>query len=94
MNTTTVFDSGVKIFRPFLNHNKKNLVFLAKKVFGTYVKDPSNYNKKFLRSNVRKLLPILSNCLFQICSFGWGIIIIVFIRLINANSFYNIQPCW
>ena len=39
---------------------KKNLIFISKKLFGTYIKDPSNSNKKFLRSNVRKLLPILS----------------------------------
>ena len=38
----------------------RNLIFISKKLFGTYVKDPSNSNKKFLRSNVRKLLPILS----------------------------------
>ena len=25
----------------------------------TYIKDPSNNNKKFLRSNIRKLLPII-----------------------------------
>ena len=38
---------------------KKILIFISKKVFGTYIKDPSNNNKKFLRSNIRKLLPIL-----------------------------------
>ena len=59
MNTTTFLDDKIKVFRPFLAESKKNLVLVTKKVFGNYVKDPSNYNKKFLRSNVRKLLPIL-----------------------------------
>jgi len=59
MSATSYLDGKTKIFRPFLNESKKNLVFTSKKVFGTYIKDPSNNNKKFLRSNVRKLLPIL-----------------------------------
>ena len=59
MNTKSSLDNNIKIFRPFLDQGKKNLIFISKKVFGTYVKDPSNKNKKFLRSNIRKLLPIL-----------------------------------
>ena len=59
MNSTSFLDRGVKIFRPFLEISKKKLVFISKKIFGTYVKDPSNNDKKFLRSNIRKLLPIL-----------------------------------
>ena len=59
MSTTSFLDSKIKIFRPFLDESKKNLTFTTKKVFGNYVKDPSNHNRKFLRSNVRKLLPIL-----------------------------------
>ncbi len=60
MSATSHFNNEIKIFRPFLSENKKNLIFISKKIFGTYIKDPSNNNKKFLRSNVRKLLPILS----------------------------------
>ena len=59
MNMTSILDSKIKIFRPFLGENKKSLILISKKVFGTYIKDPSNNNKKFLRSKVRKLLPIL-----------------------------------
>ena len=59
MSMTSSLDEKVKIFRPLLNQDKKKLVFTAKKVFGNYVKDPSNNNKKFLRSNIRKLLPVL-----------------------------------
>ena len=60
MSAISYFNSETKIFRPFLSESKKNLIFISKKIFGTYIKDPSNNNKKFLRSNVRKLLPILS----------------------------------
>ena len=57
MSTTSHLNSKIKILRPLLNESKKSN-FISK-VFGTYVKDPSNNNKKFLRSNIRKLLPIL-----------------------------------
>ncbi len=60
MSSMSYSNNEVKIFRPFLSESKKNLIFMSKKIFGTYIKDPSNNNKKFLRSNVRKLLPILS----------------------------------
>ena len=59
MSMISSLDKKVKIFRPLLNQDKKKLVFTAKKVFGNYVKDPSNNNKKFLRSNIRKILPVL-----------------------------------
>ena len=59
MNTISFLDKKIKIFRPFLSESKNRLVFISKEVFGTYIKDPSNNNKKFLRSNIRKLLPIL-----------------------------------
>tara|TARA_A100001011_G_scaffold267562_1_gene276649 strand:+ start:215 stop:1237 length:1023 start_codon:yes stop_codon:yes gene_type:complete len=60
MNTTTLIKNNIKVFRPFLDNSKKNLIFVTKKVFGTYIKDPSNNDKKFLRSKIRKLLPILN----------------------------------
>ena len=60
MGIISSLNSKIKIFRPFLSESKKNLIFTSKKVFGTYLKDPSNNNKKFLRSSIRKLLPILT----------------------------------
>ena len=60
MNSLSNLNNKIKIFRPFLAINKKDLFFITKKVFGTYIKDPSNNDNKFLRSNVRKLLPILT----------------------------------
>ncbi len=59
MNSLTQLNHNIKIFRPFLSNSKKDLEFTAKKVFGTFIKDPSNKNKKFLRTGMRKLLPIL-----------------------------------
>ena len=59
MSNIYLLDKGIKVLRPFLNTKKKDLVFVSKKIFGTYVKDPSNSSQKFLRVRIRKLLPIL-----------------------------------
>ena len=58
MRHLSYLDKKTKILRPFLE-SKKNLSFFLKKYLETYIKDPSNNNKKFLRSNIRKLLPLL-----------------------------------
>ena len=34
---------------------KKKIYYLYQKIFGTYIKDPSNLNKKYLRTKVRSL---------------------------------------
>ena len=60
MSSLSNFNNKIKIFRPFLAVSKKDLIFITKKVFGSYIKDPSNNDNKFLRSNVRKLVPILT----------------------------------
>ena len=60
MNSTSVLNSNTKIMRPFLTESKKDLIFASKKIFGNFVKDPSNKNKKFLRTKIRKLLPLLN----------------------------------
>ncbi len=59
MEAETKLNKSVKIYRPFLHIKKSDLKTISKKVFGTYLKDPSNKNYKFLRVKVRKLLPIL-----------------------------------
>lgn len=48
-----------KILRPLLNFEKRELKYIAKKVFGKYLKDPSNKNNKFLRVKIRGITPIL-----------------------------------
>ena len=46
---------NINVLRPFLQQSKKELIHVAKKVFKTFVKDPSNTNDAFLRSRIRKL---------------------------------------
>ena len=55
------FDSETQIenknlFRPLLFQKKEDLIFLSKKVFGTYIKDPTNDDEKYQRIRVRKLI--------------------------------------
>ena len=59
MNLTHPINNKIKIFRPLLDIEKKDLKYLSKKVFGTYINDPSNQDKKYLRVKIRRLLPLL-----------------------------------
>ena len=45
----------IKIIRPLLNFEKKDLIYLTKNVFKKYVSDPSNKDDKFKRVRIRKL---------------------------------------
>ena len=59
-NKRTKYKSeNLHILRPLLDLNKENLVFISKKVFKFYIKDPSNRNEDFKRIRVRKLLQSL-----------------------------------
>ena len=44
------------LFRPLLDQNKEDLIFLSKNIFNFYVKDPTNDNEKYQRIKVRKLI--------------------------------------
>ena len=46
----------INFIRPLLNVPKKDLENIAKKVFNTYVKDPSNQNDTFKRVKIRNFL--------------------------------------
>ncbi len=60
LNKETNFNKkDIKILRPLLNLDKKNLIYLSKKIFNFFIKDPSNENKNFKRIRVRDLLSIL-----------------------------------
>ena len=50
---------GIKLVRPLLEFKKKQLIKISKEVFGTYYKDPSNINKKYLRTRIRSLKQII-----------------------------------
>ena len=52
---------NVTILRPLINQKKEDLVFISKKVFDFYVKDPTNNDEKFQRVRIRKLLNGLKN---------------------------------
>ena len=55
MKPLTNLNQNVKLYRPLLDIKKKFLVEISKKTFGNFIKDPSNKNKKFLRTKIRSL---------------------------------------
>ena len=60
MSTISELDKKYKNLSTTSISKKKELIMITKKnIFGTYIKDPSNNNKKFLRSNIRQLIPLL-----------------------------------
>ena len=44
------------ILRPLIDQKKERLKFISKKVFNFYIKDPSNDDKNFQRTKIRKLI--------------------------------------
>jgi len=48
------YNNKLKIVRPFLNFEKKDLKYVTVNYFKKYIKDPSNKNEKFLRVRIRK----------------------------------------
>jgi tRNA(Ile)-lysidine synthase len=48
------YDKNLKILRPLLRIKKKELKHVTSNYFGTYIKDPSNEDKKFLRVRIRQ----------------------------------------
>ena len=54
MSTKTNYNDRLKIIRPFLNLNKKDLRYATLNYFKTYIKDPSNEDEKFLRVRIRR----------------------------------------
>ncbi len=60
-NNFIVKYKNFKIVRPILNFSKDDLILMNDKTYGYFIEDPSNFNDKFLRVRVRKLLKNLSN---------------------------------
>ena len=54
-------DQRLNIIRPLLDIEKKDLIYIAKKVFNFFIKDPSNINEKFKRTRIRNLLQSLES---------------------------------
>ena len=46
----------INLIRPLINFEKKDLIYISKKIFNNFFDDPSNYNDKFTRVRVRKLI--------------------------------------
>ena len=55
MKKITELEGKVRLHRPLLETKKKLLTKITKSVFGNYIKDPSNKNRKFLRTKIRDL---------------------------------------
>ena len=55
MNSLSKIENKVNLYRPLLDIKKNFLIKVSKNIFGTYFKDPSNKNIKFLRTKVRNL---------------------------------------
>ena len=49
-------NENINIIRPLLNFDKKDLIYISKYVFGSFVKDSSNEDDKFKRVKIRNLL--------------------------------------
>jgi tRNA(Ile)-lysidine synthase len=48
------YSKNLRIIRPFLNFKKEDLKHVTQKYFKTYIQDPSNNDKKYLRIKIRK----------------------------------------
>ena len=55
MKPLSTISANVELFRPLLDVKKYFLIKISKSIFGTFIKDPSNKNIKFLRTKVRNL---------------------------------------
>ena len=55
MKDITNLSNKIILFRPLLDVKKKELIKISKKIFGYYIKDPTNKDKKYLRSRIRSL---------------------------------------
>ena len=46
----------INLLRPLLDYNKKDLIYICKYIYGSFVSDPSNQDDKFKRVRIRILL--------------------------------------
>jgi tRNA(Ile)-lysidine synthase len=52
---------GVNLVRPLINVDKKDLIYISKNIFESYVEDPTNQDDKYKRVKIRSLLMQLSS---------------------------------
>tara|TARA_B110001452_G_scaffold153845_1_gene128014 strand:+ start:2091 stop:3119 length:1029 start_codon:yes stop_codon:yes gene_type:complete len=60
LDKNSVFQ-GINFHRPLLDFEKKDLIYLSKKVFNFFIQDPSNKNDNFKRTRVRNLINFLGS---------------------------------
>jgi tRNA(Ile)-lysidine synthase TilS/MesJ len=64
MKSLSKLKNKINLYRPLLDTKKKFLTKISKNVFGTYFKDPSNNDLKYLRTKVRNLQkPLEKSCI-------------------------------
>ena len=61
MQSSTKIHKRLRLYRPLLEIKKRDLTKISKKIFGEYIRDPSNRNTKYLRVKIRKLKKPLMN---------------------------------
>ena len=54
MAESVIYNSDLKILRPFLTFKKMELRYVTLSIFKTYIQDPTNEDEKFLRVRIRK----------------------------------------
>ena len=54
MSDSVNYNRNLKIIRPFLSLQKKDLKYVTANFFKTYINDPSNADEKYLRVRIRK----------------------------------------
>ena len=47
---------NINLIRPLINFDKKDLIYISNRIFGSYVEDPSNKDDKFKRVKIRNFL--------------------------------------
>ena len=52
-------DQNLNILRPLLDLEKKDLLYISKEVFNSFINDPSNTNENYKRTRIRNLLQSL-----------------------------------
>ena len=57
----TIEKDGVNLIRPLINVDKKDLIYISKNIFGSYVEDPTNQDDKYKRVKIRNFLTQLSS---------------------------------
>ena len=55
MKQINKINGNISLIRPLLDYKKNQLIKISKIIFGKYFKDPTNKNKKYLRTRIRNL---------------------------------------